>query len=453
MDVERARAYVRENVDRWVAGVQRLVRQPSISAQHVGILETAALIRQEMERVGAHVCEERVGDGHPILYGEIDAGQSQTVLIYGHYDVQPPDPLAEWTHDPFGGEVADGAIYGRGAADEKGEFFSRLAAVEAYPASGCPLPVNVKFLVEGEEEIGSPSLEAYVRRHADRLRADAGIWEGGFKQRNGRIDLSFGNRGICYVELRCRGMKTDLHSGRGGLVTQPAWRLLHALATMRDQDGRVQIAGFYDEVKPPTAYEDTLLRENPLDEDAYREQLGITQFARGLVGLDLQREHLFQPTFTICGMLAGYTGRGMKTVVPREATVKLDCRLVPDMDPRRTFERIQAHLHRHGFDDVEATLVSATPPGQTSLQDRFVTVVAGAARTVYGVDPELRPRFGGSTPMYVFNKLLGVPTVAGVGVRWYGCNYHAPNENIRIEDFVQGTEHLVQIFWDLAQRP
>jgi len=213
----------------------------------------------------------------------------------------------------------------------------------------------------------------------------------------------------------------------------------------------VQIQGFYDEVKPPTAHEDALLRESPLDEEAYRQQLGITRFARGLSGADLQREHLFQPTFTICGMNASYTGPGMKTVVPRKAMAKIDCRLVPEMDPERTFARIQAYLDHHGFDDVEATLLSATPPGQTSLEDRLVTIVADAARTVYGVDPELRPRFGGSTSMYVFNRLLGVPAVAGVGVRWYGCNYHAPNENIRVEDFVQGTEHLVQIFWDLAR--
>lgn len=443
-------AYIDEHLPRFIERVQWLCRQPSIAAQNVGISETAKMVAQLMEDVGVRP-ELYATDGAPVVYGTVGDGKP-TLLIYNHYDVQPPEPLELWESPPFAADVRDGKLYARGAADNKGNLVARLCAVEAWLRTRGRLPLSIKFVVEGEEEVSSAHLHQFVRQHRDLIQADGCMWEAGGKDIQENPGLYMGAKGILYVELEARGANRDLHSSTATMVPNPAWRLVWALSTLKDRNEQVLIDGFYDDVVEPTAEEMEHLRRIAAqrDDELRRRDLGIDQFLLGLSGLQLIKRNLYQPTCTICGFGSGYTGQGSKTVLPSVAVAKLDFRLVPNQRPDDILHKLRTHLNQHGFADVEVRLLGAEHPARTPVNSVLAQVMQQTVKEVYGRDPVVSPLMAATGPMYELTAQFGIPTV-GTGAGYAHSNGHAPNENIRLQDFTQHVKHVAMIFERFAQ--
>ena len=445
-------AYVRSREREYIDELKVLIRQPTISAQGVGIPETARIVLDRTTTRGGIAAEAlSVDGGPPTIVGETGRGE-RTLLIYNHYDVQPPDPLDEWETPPFEPTERDGYLYGRGVSDNKGNLMARLQAIEAYRATIGELPLRVRVLYEGEEESGSAHLAAFVARHGERLRADGCIWEAGYKDAAGRPTISCGLKGIAYVELRVRGANKDAHSSLATIVPNPAWRLVWALATMKNDADEITIDGFMDEVRPPSASERALLERLPFDEQGMLRIHGIGRFVRGLRGYELKKKHFFEPTCTICGIVSGYTGAGSKTVLPAVASAKIDFRLVPDLTPKKVAALVRAHLDRRGFGDVEVV------PGHGEAASRWPTdsVTASAAvdacRSAYAVEPVVYPLLAGSGPMAQVCDALAIP-VAGFGSGNAASANHAPNENIAIVDYIDHIRAFGRFLQTFSGRP
>ncbi|HIC95477.1 TPA: M20/M25/M40 family metallo-hydrolase, partial [Candidatus Bipolaricaulota bacterium] len=360
-------------------------------------------------------------------------------------------PLEEWSSDPFSAEVREGRLFARGAADNKGNIIARLAAVEAYLKVYGELPLGVKFIIEGEEEIGSPHLGEFAEVHPGLVQADGYIWEFGYKDLKERPHLYLGLKGILYVELRATGAKRDLHSSWGTVVPNPAWRLTWALNTLKGEDEKVLIPGFYDKVRPLSPEEREVLAGLDFDEEGWREQLGLGKYLLNLAGEELLEHHLFRPTCTICGLRSGYLGPGSKTVLPHEAQAKIDFRLVPDQDPEEILNLLKDHLSARGFSETEIEVIphSWEPPARTPPEDPLVKTVIAAARRAYEKEPQVYPISPGSGPMYSLCQRFGIPAVS-TGVGYWGSNAHGPNENIRLDDLAQGMKHIALIIQEFA---
>lgn len=432
------------------ADLARLVSFQSVSAQGRMLEETAAEVTRLLEAEGFTVTRVE-GDVAPVLIAEAGEGP-RTLLIYNHYDVQPESPLELWDSPPFELTEREGRLYGRGASDDKGEFVSRLAAVRALrQAHGGTLPLRVRWIVEGEEEIGSPSLGRVVAEHADALRADGCWWEFGSIDPEGRPVIYAGLKGIVCVELRARVADSDLHSSNGAVVDNPLWRLARAVASLRDESGRVTIDGFHDDVRAPSQADLDAVAGIPDESDALREAYGIRSFLGGASGAEFYRRLALEPVVNVNGFHGGYEGAGSKTVLPADGFVKLDFRLVPDQDPARVVALLRAHLDRHGLGDVEVVeLESHEHPARSDLASPFVRLAVDAAREVYGMEPVLHPSSGGSGPMHPFNEHVGVPVVA-VGIGNVGGRVHAPNENVLVRDFENGIRFGVEFMTRLAR--
>lgn len=445
--------YIDQHRERYIGMIQRACRQPSISTQNIGIAEMAELCKAMLTDVGAKVEIVPIEGGNPVVLGRIDGPSKRVLNIYNHYDVQPPEPLDLWWSDPFGAEVRDGRIWARGVADNKGHLVARICAVDAWRKVRGDLPLTIRFIYEGEEEIGSPNLERFVHEHRDEITpADGCIWEGGGKDFNGRVRLSCGLKGICYVELNAAGANTDMHSSRATIVPNPAWRLVWALNTLKDDQERVLIKGFYDKVLEPTVEEQNMLEETPFDEAEFLQMFGMDHFLLNLRGQQLKLKDMFQPTCTICGIESGFTEPGgLKTVLPNKAMAKIDMRLVPDQDPVEIRELLRAHLDAHGFSDIEVTLLAAEHPAKTDLNAPLVQAVAEAVRTVHGHEPVIVPITPGSGPMYVLCQAIDVPSVSGPGGGNPDSKIHAPNENMYVEDYINGIKGMAVLFDEFAK--
>jgi acetylornithine deacetylase/succinyl-diaminopimelate desuccinylase-like protein len=437
-------AYIDQHRDRFIERLQWLCRQPSIAAQNVGIEETAGMVARLMREVGV-TPELYTTDGAPVVYGTA-GDRGRTLLIYNHYDVQPPEPLDLWESPPFAAEVRDGKVYARGAADNKGNLVARLCAVEAWLQVRGALPLRLRFVVEGEEETSSVHLYQFVREHRDLVQADGCLWEAGGKDIQEIPGLYMGAKGILYVELEARGANRDVHSSQATMVPNPAWRLVWALSTLKDRDEKVLIDGFYDDVVEPTAEEMDHLRRIAAqrDDDLRRRDLGLEAFLLGLTGIRLIKRNLFQPTCTICGIGAGYTGPGSKTVLPSRAIAKLDFRLVPNQRPDDIFHKLETHLAQRGFADLEIRQLGAEHPARTPVDSLLSRVIQETTKEIYGRDPIVSPLMAATGPMYELTAQFGTPTV-GTGAGYAHSNGHAPNENIRLEDFFQHMKHVALI--------
>lgn len=427
--------YIDQHADAAVIDLQRLLRQPSVAAQGIGMTETAALVSAMLAGAGVSARQVDTRGGYPVVYGEAAGTTTRTLSFYNHYDVQPAEPFDLWESDPWGAEIRDGRIWARGVSDNKGNLAARIAAIAAWRAVRGELPLTVKFIVEGEEEIGSPHLEHF---------ADACIWEFGGTDFEGRPLVHLGLKGICYVELRAAGARADQHSSVATSVPNPAWRLVWALASLKGADERVLIPGFYDRVVPPTADELAVLARMPDTEAQRRDHYGIDGFLLGLTGQALRQRDYFEPTCTISGLLSGYTGDGSKTVLPARAMAKVDMRLVPDQDPREIFGLLRRHLDNRGFADIEMTLLGPERPARTRLDAPIARVVVDTWRELTGLEPVVVPTSAGSGPWYELCGRFGIDAcTAGVG---HGRSQaHAPNENIYVADFVRGIKHICLI--------
>ncbi|HUZ02202.1 MAG TPA: M20/M25/M40 family metallo-hydrolase [Thermomicrobiaceae bacterium] len=437
--------------EEFLATLFRLLRQPSISTQGVGVEECAELVRVVLEEHGVPA-RLLPTDGYPVVYGELTAGpDANTLLIYGHYDVQPPEPYEAWDSPPFEPTIRDGRIYARGSGDNKGQFLAHVLALKLLADRGRLPRLNVKFLIEGEEESGSPSLPDFVERHPDLLRADLLYAADGPAHLSGRPVVFFGLRGTLKMELEARGANRDLHSGNfGGPVPNPIWILARLLSTMRDAAGRITIDGFHDRVRPPSDYERALIAAIPFDADEFKRNLGLAEFD-GPADRSYFEKIMFQPTLNVTGIAGGYSGRGAKSVIPSRVVAKLESRLVADQAPDEAFATIERHVRRHA-PDVTIRNLGGTLPSKTSPELPVSRLVVKAVGDAYGVEPVVMPVLGASGPNYLFTDVLRIPAV------WttYGPpdeNNHAPNENMTLESFFKGIRASALLLQRFAALP
>jgi acetylornithine deacetylase/succinyl-diaminopimelate desuccinylase-like protein len=444
---EHVRAHAREYVDE----LKDLIRLPTVSAHGTAIDETAAAVLARAKRAGIAAEAVRASGGPPTIVGETGSG-SRTLLVYDHYDVQPPDPLGEWTTPPFEPTERDGKLFGRGVSDNKGNLMARLQAIESYRATVGELPLRLRVLFEGEEEIGSAHLQGFVKANGARLRADGCIWEAGYKDAAGRPTISLGLKGIAYFELRVRGAKQDVHSSQATIIPNPAWRLVWALATLKDANDRITIDGLWDHVRAASAEDVALLEALPFDEAEVKRIHGIESFNRGLTGTPLKLKHFFEPTCTICGLTSGYSGPGSKTVLPAVASAKLDFRLVPDLEPKLVARLLRAHLDKRGFNDIEITPFHGEKPSRWPADSDAARAAVAACRDAYQTEPVVYPLMVGSGPMSQVCDELGIPVV-GFGAGNASSANHAPNENIVIDDYVDHIRAFGRFLHLFAGRP
>lgn len=430
--------HIEANRDDHLARVMEYVKHPSISAHNIGIREVAGMLVEHLAGLGFEA-EAMPTSGHPMVLGHrCETPGKPTVLLYGHYDVQPPDPLEAWISPPFEPTIRDGRIYARGIGDNKGQHFAQLLAIEAHLKVHGTLPCNVIFLLEGEEEIGSPRIAEFVAEHADRLKADLVVTADGPLHPSGNPIVTFGVRGMAGFELRVKTGRTDAHSGNhGGTMPNALWTLVHLLGTMKDTDGRITIDGLHEPIRPPTNAERAAAENLPVDMPEYLASMGLGRLDEP-ADRSFHDRVMFHPTLTINGIHGGYGGPGTKTVLPAEAIAKCDIRLVPDMTPDQVVACVRAHVEKHApAGEVEVIGCGGMLPSRTPLNNPFAPAVIDAVRMARGVGPYLYPSVGGSLPDYAFTKTLGLPAFVTPYANADEAN-HAPNENLEIALFHDG---------------
>jgi acetylornithine deacetylase/succinyl-diaminopimelate desuccinylase-like protein len=434
--------YLDDNRQRQLDELLELLRIPSVSteAKHAADTRKAALaVRQKLDSLGFS-SELHETPLHPVVYGEYHAGSDlPTVLVYGHYDVQPPEPLEGWHTPPFEPVVRDGRVYARGASDDKGQFLAHIMAAEALLATTGTLPVNLKFLIEGEEEVGSPSLDAFIDKNRELLAADAIIVSDGAMIAPDTPSLTYGLRGLAYIEVHLRSAGRDLHSGAfGGAAPNPLSILSRIIAQLHDSDGRVTVPGFYDDVTPVSEEERQLLQQVPFNEEKFLGQAGI-RTTSGEKAYSVLERIWTRPTLDVNGISGGFQGEGSKTVIPATAMAKISCRLVPGQDHRVIARLLGEHIRALTPEGIEVEVINlnGAQPAITPLDSTAVTAAADALESVYGRKPAFI-RTGGTIPVInTFQQQLGVPVVLfDLGLET--DNLHAPNEHFSLADYYRG---------------
>jgi acetylornithine deacetylase/succinyl-diaminopimelate desuccinylase-like protein len=435
--------FINLNRDRFVEQLKEYLAIPSVSAlpaHAADVRRCAEWTRSELERVGMQHARLIETPGHPIVYADwLGAPGTPTILFYGHYDVQPVDPLELWTSPPFEATIRDGELYARGAADDKGQVFMHMKAIEAHMTQTGRLPCNIKVFIEGEEEVGSSHLDDFVRAHKAELAADVVVISDSGMFDRGVPSICYALRGLAYFQLDLRGTASDLHSGSfGGAVANPAMVLAQVLAQMKDRSGRVKIPGFYDDVRDLRPEERAEFKKLPFNEKKYRKDLGAPKLF-GESGYTTLERASARPTFEVNGLLAGFTGEGAKTVIPAVAMAKVSMRLVPDQTPERVGDLFETHLQKVVPKTVEwkLTRMHGGKPWITEPDNRFVQAAARAIEQGFGKRPVFT-REGGSIPVVsTFQEELGLPSVLfGVGLP--DENAHAPNEKLDLGNFHGG---------------
>ncbi len=429
--------YIDQQRGRSVERLLAYLRQPSISAEDIGITETAALLMEMLAGIGLHA-RTIPTSGHPMVVARWDGAPGRpTVLLYGHYDVQPPDPLDGWTTPPFEPAIRDGRIYARGVADNKGQHLAQILAIEAHLRVHGALPCNVVLLLEGEEEVGSPHMAEFVRDHRDAIRADLAVTADGQMHASGQPTLKYGSRGVVSFDLRVQHANRDTHSGNfGGTVPNPIWTLVHLLATMKNPQGEITVDGFHDAIIPPTAQESAAAARLPIDLDGFKAGLGLTRLDAP-EGRPFYERLSFRPTLTINGLHGGYGGPGTKTVLPHQAIAKCDVRLVAAQDPADILDKLRAHVAKHAPDVEFVVEGSGMFPSKTPMAAPLAEPVRRAIQAAHGVPPLEYPCGFGSLPGYVFTDIMGIPAFVVNYANADAAN-HAPNENMTLDCFHNG---------------
>src|SRR5947209_7081395 len=393
--------------NKFVKQLQALCRQPSVSAQNQGLIETAELVSKFLRETGFTVELFSQSKGPPVVFAELPSKIGRrTLVFYNHYDVQPVEPVELWKNPPFSAIVEDGRVYARGASDNKGNIVSRLLAINALLKVRGAVPCNIKWVIEGEEEIGSPHFAEFITAYRARLSGDSAIWEFGGLDYEDRPLVTLGLKGMLYVEFKIQTALKDSHSARAAVVENPAWRLVRMLETLQDEDGRILIEGWYDDVIPFTPEELEVIRVMPLEEHSIRDELGIKNFLYGLTGFEFKKAFYGNPTANIAGIWSGYTGPGHKTVLPSVARAKMDFRLVPEQDPVKLADKLRQHLARHGFGDIEVSLRSENPASRTPINSPIAKIAAKTARDVFHREPVTLVTSAASGPMHYLTNTL-----------------------------------------------
>lgn len=448
-------AYFAEHRDTHLKELNDFLRIPSISSlsEHKQDMQVAASwLAAAMKRINLENISIDETGGHPVVYGDwLHAPGKPTILFYGHYDVQPVDPLNLWETPPFEPTVRDNKLFARGASDDKGQVFMHLKAIEALFALEGTLPVNVKFIIEGEEEIGSPNLPPYVEKNKEKLAADLILISDTSLYAPGKPAVCYGLRGLTGIQIDVRGAKGDLHSGLyGGGVQNAIHALADILASFRDEHGTIQVEGFYDNVRPLSEEERQAYRDLNFDEEALKEEVGVKQLF-GEKGYSYLEQTWARPTLEVNGVFGGFTGEGIKTVLPAEAGAKITCRLVPDQDPDEIVALLKAHVEKHKPVGVDIT-ISEFDKGAPYITPFDHPVIQAAGRSyerVYEV-PTAFIRGGGSIPIVAaFDQILDLPVVL-MGFGLTSENFHAPNEHFHLENFDKGLRVLGDYLYEVA---
>lgn len=452
-------AYARNHYPSFLDELKTLLRIPSISTlpEHKQDVQKAAeLLCKELKRIGMEHAEVIQTPGHPLVYADwLHAKAKPTCLCYGHYDVQPPDPLDEWKTPPFEPTERDGNLYARGAVDDKGQMYMHLKALESlFQANGGKLPLNVRVILEGEEEVGGEQIAKFVREQgSEKLKADFALVSDTEMFAPELPTLCVGLRGMIYTEIEVHGAKTDLHSGMyGGAAPNPFTALAQIIAKLKDENGRILIPGFYDTVKPPSDDELKAWKTLPFDEEHYRRtEIGAPSLV-GEPGYSVLERTWARPTLDIHGMPGGFTGTGAKTVIPAKATAKVSMRLVPDMTPQTSFEQYKSYVESiapKGV-EVEVRLIHSGDPIVIGTDNPYIQAATRALKEVWRKDTVFM-RSGGSIPIVGdFERHLKIPTVM-MGFGLPDDNLHAPNEKFHIANFYRGIESIIAFFEGLGQ--
>lgn len=448
--------FINTNRDRYVEELKGYLAIPSISAlpdHKADVRRCAEWTRDEMHRIALQNVRLIETPGFPVVYGDwLGAQGAPTILFYGHYDVQPVDPLNLWESPPFEATVRDGEIYARGAADDKGQVFMHFKAIEAHLKQNGRLPVNIRIILEGEEEVGSANLDNFVKDHKDDLKADVVVISDSPMFDRGVPSICYGLRGLVYFQIDLRGTKSDLHSGSfGGAVANPAFMLANVLAQMKDRSGRIKIPGFYDDVRELREEERQQWRRLPFNEKRYAKELGAPKLW-GETGYSTLERVWARPTFEVNGILSGFTGEGAKTVIPAVAMAKVSMRLVPNQDPDKIATLFEDYVRKIAPKSVEVkvTRMHGGKPWMTEFDNKYVQAAGRAIQKGFGQEPVFN-REGGSIPVVAtFQEILGLPSVLfGVGLP--DENAHAPNEKLDLANFHGGIIASAFLYDEIAR--
>ena len=447
--VENIHSYVDNSKEQFLDILKELVSHPSVSTNKEDVHECALYIKSLMEKLGitADIIETK---GNPVIIANIESKQKnrKTIIFYGHYDVQPPEPIELWNSDPFKPEVRDGRIYGRGVADNKGQFLTHLLAVGAYLNQYDDVPVNIKIVLDGEEEIGSENLTHFVRNNKELLQADLVITSDGPLEVNNIPLVQFGVRGVMNFDIIVETATTDNHSGnKGGVIKNAAWELMRILKTMIDDNDNVLIEGFYDDVNP--IIESDLEIINNLEFN--KEEIAR---AYGVKSIDLDKETFYKnlmlkPTLTINGLNSGYLGDGCKNIIPKKAVAKMEVRLVASQEPSDILRKIEKHVKSVNNDAKVIQIEEDMYPSRTSTDNKLGKIIINSIKEYLGSDVVVKPAGGGSLPDYIWTNILNVPSIM-VPYGNIDESNHAPNENFMLELFYRGIHLSVQMINDLA---
>ena len=440
-------AYIEKSSARFVEELKELCAFPSISNHGQDAVRPARdWLAERLARFTDRV-ETLEAGGMPALYAEVPGSGRRKLLLYQHYDVQPVDPIDMWDSPPFEAAEKDGRIFARGVADDKADVMARIHALETLKGLGGALPVTLRFLIEGEEEIGSKSFEKIAHDHSSKLAADGCLWESGASFDDaGRPTLQFGCRGLLYVQLRVKMLDFDQHSGFASIYPSAAMYLIGALASLRDQDMNIKIDGFYDRVVKPTEADRQMMARIDPEVDKRKQLVGFERLVRDPPADRVIEQMLFTPTCNVAGVTTGYQGPGSKTVLPAEATAKLDFRLIPDQDPAEVRVQLRKHLDAHGFENVEIVSSDGEKPARSDPESAVAKSVIECVRELHG-EPILWPFMPATGPMHPVVADLGIPTVLPVGVGRPDNRIHAPNENIHAADYIN-TIRLMCRVWE-----
>lgn len=430
---------VESEIDTLTSQLQQLIRVPSVSAKkQLTITKCAELVSEIMSKAGIKSellkLDYNSEEIAPVVYGDVKSKNNpdgKTILFYNHYDVQPPEPIELWDDDPFSGKIDGNLIFGRGASDDKGELITRIKAVQYFLDETGDVPCNVKFIIEGEEEVGSSHLEKYLIKYRQKFSCDATIWEFGYIDENETPIISLGMKGLLCVELHAICANADLHSGLAVLVENPAWRLVHALKTIRDENGTITIKNWHEDIRDFSAEELECIKQEDFDISDFKKNYGLSNIFNENDTEKMKKASVGGVTSNISGLFSGYIGEGSKTVLPSKAMAKLDFRLVPEMKPEKQFELLRDHFDSNGFKDIQLKFLSGEPACRIPVNNEFVKLVEASALEEFGkVIKSISS--AGTGPMWYFNNILKCPCV-GIGCTYKYSRIHSPNEFVRID--------------------
>ncbi|TGD22923.1 M20/M25/M40 family metallo-hydrolase [Companilactobacillus suantsaicola] len=436
-------------IQKSIEDLKNYIALPSVSAKNQSITETAEFLKNLLTDFGA---DATVWDEfeHPVVFAEIKPKQPSdtTILIYNHYDVQPEEPVALWNSDPFKLKITDDKFIGRGVSDCKADLISRITALKIYRQEHGDLPCNIKFLVEGQEEVASRHLEDYLKKYSDKLAADLIIWESGYKNEHEQFNFTGGNKGVLCFELEATSADIDLHSSFAAVVDSATWRLAQALNALRTPEGDIKIPGFYDDVVEPTQKEIDLVNKAITPDLKSKWDLQVPLLKNKSVNYNLT----FNPTINIEGISSGWEGEGVKTVTPKAATAKLEFRLVPNQDPHDLFDKLTKYLNDQGFKDIKVKYLLGEKGYRWDLDSPIVNKLIGTAKDFFGGEDKVEalPSSPGTGPMYLLNEYTHA-SIISCGVSYSKAGNHAPNENIRIQDYLDFIDFFDQFLGKLRE--